>query len=84
MAPLHTFPLPLPNAPPSGYGWSDRDSLTSTLESTTTAFRNGLDQRDQFLGERRCVICGIFGAEFIEYCHIIMDSEPGTVNQNGI
>ncbi|KAI0300968.1 hypothetical protein BC826DRAFT_991663 [Russula brevipes] len=77
MAPLSTIVLPLPpHAPPSGYGRSDRP--LSTL-STTTAFRVGLDQRDQFLGECRCVICGISGIE-IEHCHIIMDSEPHTWN----
>ena len=82
MAPLSTIVLPLPpHAPPSGYGWSDRP--LSAL-STTTAFRIGLDQRDQFLGECRCVICGIYGIGSIEHCHIIMDSEPHTVSQNGI
>ena len=82
MAPLSTLVLPLPpHAPPSGYGWSDRP--LSTL-STTTAFHTGLDQRDQFLGECRCVICGNYGSGILEHCHVIMDSEPHTVSQNGI
>ncbi|KAI0278251.1 hypothetical protein BC826DRAFT_1084967 [Russula brevipes] len=67
MAPLSTLVLPLPpHAPPSGYGWSDRPLSAS---STTTAFRAGLDQRDQFLGECRCVICGNYGSGSIGHCH---------------
>ena len=81
MTPLPTFGLPLPERPPSGYGWSD--SPMSTL-STTTAFNNGIDQRDRFLGKIRCVICGDHGTGSLEHCHIIMDSEPDTVSENGI
>jgi len=73
------LPLP-PDAPPPGFGWADRDF--SAL-STTTAFHAGLDQRDQFLGKCRCVVCGDYGRA-IEHCYIIMDSEPNTVSQNGI
>ncbi|KIY45925.1 hypothetical protein FISHEDRAFT_48249 [Fistulina hepatica ATCC 64428] len=59
MAPLTTFPLPLPpNAPPAGYDWEERDVSVS---STTTAFDTGIDQRDRFFGERCCVICGAGG-----------------------
>ena len=82
MAPLSTLVLPLPpHTPPSGYGLSDRP--LSAL-STTTVFYTGLNQQDQFLGECRCVICGIHGSGVIEHCHIIMDSEPHTVSQNSI
>ncbi|SRR6266576_6861496 len=78
MAPLPPFQLPLSSSrPPSGFGWAGRDF--SAL-STTTAFRTGLDQRDQFLGMSRCVVCGDYGRT-IEHCHIIMDSEPDTVSQ---
>jgi len=69
---MSAFPLPLtPNAPPLGYGWEERD--ISNI-STTTAFKTGIDQRDIFLGESRCVVCG--GTIALEYCHVIMDSEP--------
>jgi len=44
------------NGPPVGYGWEERDNLT--LASKTTAFESEIDQRDKFLGEHRCVICG--------------------------
>ncbi|KIL62167.1 hypothetical protein M378DRAFT_81621 [Amanita muscaria Koide BX008] len=65
MAPLPTFGLPLPQlAPPIGYGRSDHD--LSAL-STTTAFHTRLDQRDQFLGICRCVVCGDYGV--VEHCH---------------
>ncbi|KIJ51665.1 hypothetical protein M422DRAFT_243986 [Sphaerobolus stellatus SS14] len=52
--PLSIIPLPLPpNGPPSGYGWEERD--ISAL-STTTAFNTGIDRRDTFLGQRRCIV----------------------------
>lgn len=76
MPPLLTFCLPLlSGAPPTGYGWSE--SEVSAL-STTTAFRTGIDRRDQFLGIRRCVVCGASSIEGLEHCHIIMVSEPQT------
>ncbi|KXN91128.1 hypothetical protein AN958_02905 [Leucoagaricus sp. SymC.cos] len=56
MAPLSTIPLPLPaNKPPPGYGWEERDI---SVLSTTTAFNTGIERRDTFLGQLRCIICG--------------------------
>lgn len=69
MAPLSMFSLPLPqNGPPPGYGWEEYDISAS---STTTAFNDSIDQRDTFLGQRRCIICGIDCA--LQHCHIIRD-----------
>ena len=57
MPPLHVFALPLPpNGPPPGYGWADRDM---SAMSSLTAFRTRLEGRDRFLGENRCVVCGV-------------------------
>jgi hypothetical protein len=81
MAPLSTLILPLPHAPPSGYGWSD--CVLSTM-LMTTVFYTGLDQWDQFLGKCHCVICGHYGRGNIEHCHVIMDSEPDIVSRNSI
>jgi hypothetical protein len=75
--PLSLFPLPLqPFNPPAGYGWEERDSSTP---SATTTFDTGLDQRDTFLGRRRCIICGEDIA--VNRCHIIMESQPDVVSQ---
>ena len=52
--------------------------------STTTVFHDALDQRDKFLRIGRCVVCGDHGDEIIEHCHVVRDSEPGTVSQTGI
>jgi len=69
------FPLPLPtNGPPEGFGWEGH-SNTSGL-STTTAFNTGVDQRDTFLGQPRCIICGHVNRQALQHCHIIMQSEP--------
>ena len=82
MAPLSTFTLPLPpNQPPPGYGCEERDMSVS---STTTAFDTAIDQRDTFLGQRRCIICGSTNRLVLRYCHIIRDSEPEIVSRMGI
>ncbi|KXN82722.1 hypothetical protein AN958_02060 [Leucoagaricus sp. SymC.cos] len=73
MAPLSTIPLPLPvNQPPPGYGWEERDM---SVLSTTTAFDTGIEQRDTFLGQPRCIICGLAHSILLQHCHIIRDSE---------
>ena len=46
--------------------------------SATTAFIAGIDERDTFLGRRRCVICGTPRA--LEHCQIIWGAEPEFVS----
>lgn len=85
MAPVHPFSLPLSlNGPPTGFGSSDRtfDSLSATTR--TSVFNTGINQRDIFLGIRRCIICGI-RSHVLEYCHIIPPAESErTVSRSGI
>jgi hypothetical protein len=77
--PLTLFPLPLESGePPAGYAWPDR--ATSDL-STTTAFNTGIDERDRFFGQRRCVVCGRQGV-VLQHCHIIPKIEEDTVSRN--
>lgn len=40
-----------------------------SVQSGTTAFNAGLDDRDVFLGARRCVVCGLNAP--LERCHIV-------------
>ena len=84
MVGLSSIPLPLsPNGPPTGYGWEDRDmSLMST--SSTTAFINGINIRDTFLGKLRCIICGITSTFLLRHCYIIGQTEQEDVSQKGI
>jgi len=72
MRPLPTFTLPLPpNGPPSGYNRS--------MWIRSLSFDTGLDNRDRFLGERRCVVCGSgFG---LKRCHIILQPEKAIVSR---
>jgi hypothetical protein len=78
MPPLPVIALPLPpHGPPPGYGWADRDMSTT---SSSTAFRRGLEDRDRFLGEVRCVVCGV---ETFQRCHVIMQSEVDVVSGKG-
>jgi hypothetical protein len=82
MAPLSTFPLPLPlNQPPPGFGWEERDMSVS---SSTTAINTAIDQRDTFLGKRRCIICGSATRLVLQYCHIIKDADAQFVSRTGI
>lgn len=78
MAPLSTFLLPLPsNGPPTGYSWEGHDM---SVLSTTTAFNTGIDERDIFLGKRRCVVCGESADAMLQYCYVIKDKELETVS----
>ncbi|KIJ50474.1 hypothetical protein M422DRAFT_159636 [Sphaerobolus stellatus SS14] len=68
--PLSVFSLPLPqNGPPIGYSWK---KTNVSAFSTTTAFNTGIDRRDIFLGERRCIVCGAEeDMAGLDHCHII-------------
>jgi hypothetical protein len=72
---LPDFQLPLPNQPPAGYGWEEREF--SEL-STTTEFITGINSRDQFLGQSGCVICGLH-PPVLQHCHIVPQAERYTV-----
>jgi hypothetical protein len=79
MVVLTAFPLPLStNGPPLGYGLEEHEM---SLESTTSTFNTRIDQRDTFLGKRRCIICGSSIREVPEYCHIIKATNPETVGR---
>jgi hypothetical protein len=82
MPPLTALPL-VSGAPPNGYGWPDCDEVSS--KSGTTVFQTGIDQRDRFLGEQRCIICGKGGPLSIglKQSHIIPYSEEHFVSQVG-
>ena len=77
---LTSFPLPLESgAPPAGYAWSERALSKS---STTTAFNTGIDERDKFLGQSRCVICGRQEGrtQVFEHSYVIPKPEGFTVS----
>jgi hypothetical protein len=48
--------------------------------STTTTFETGVNERDTFFGQRRCVICGRQGL-VLQHCYIIPKAEEDTVSQ---
>jgi hypothetical protein len=76
---LPQFPLPLPpHQPPSGYRWEERDI---SAVSTTTAFNTGINGRDKFLGQKRCIICGLSTGRVLQHGHIIAQAEPETVSR---
>jgi len=52
---------------------------TVSEDSDSVAFDAELDERDVFLGIRRCVICGEDFPENLERCHIIGCSDLGAV-----
>ena len=69
MSQLTLYPLPhmSPLPPPEFF----QDVKTLSGQSDTVAFNTGLDNRDVFLGERRCVICGDPNQGTLRYCHIV-------------
>lgn len=78
MRALTEFPLPLETgAPPAGYAWSE---CAMSDSSTTTTFETGVNERDTFFGQRRCVICGRQGL-VLQHCYIIPETEEDTVSQ---
>ncbi|KAF8121119.1 hypothetical protein EV363DRAFT_1144011, partial [Boletus edulis] len=52
LPPISAYP---PTAIPAGYGWGEHQMVASKKKR---AFKTGIDARDRFLGQRRCVICG--------------------------
>lgn len=65
--PLLPFSLPLQKQPPVGYGWEEGHDFSVPM--TTTGFCQTVDQRDRFLGQTCCVVCGV--ASILECCHIV-------------
>jgi hypothetical protein len=73
MPPLTTFPpLLLSGAPPDGYSWPEHDNVSSA--SGTSAFQSGIDERDRFLGLRRCLVCGMEFDGVLDRCLIVKES----------
>lgn len=69
MPQLHLYPLPytLPQPPAELFC----NIETESGRSDTVAFKRALDDRDVFLGERRCVICGQSSSTTLQHCHIV-------------
>ncbi|EJD54075.1 hypothetical protein AURDEDRAFT_53357 [Auricularia subglabra TFB-10046 SS5] len=62
--------LPLPvQGPPAGFDYDRGLPAQSTQPSDTTAFDTGLNERDSFRGQQRCVVCG--SGISLDHCHII-------------
>ncbi|EIW76852.1 hypothetical protein CONPUDRAFT_110500 [Coniophora puteana RWD-64-598 SS2] len=68
MSSLNLYPLPYTASNPPAELF--RDIETASGRSDTTAFETDLDERDMFLGRRRCVVCGD-GDRTLQHCHII-------------
>ncbi len=75
---LPQLPVPLPNQPLDGYRPEERD--VSVL-SPTAAFDVVINQRDKFLGRKRCVICGNDDDMVLQPCHIVGQTEQQTVSR---
>ncbi|KAF7976605.1 hypothetical protein HWV62_6104 [Athelia sp. TMB] len=71
---FHRSP-PLPAHGPPGFGWEESSISTA---SSSAACITRIKQRDAFLGQKRCVVCGIAGAPLVQQCFIIPKAEPYT------
>ena len=74
---LNLYPLhyTAPQPPPELF----RDVETVSGHSDTVAFDTGLDNRDVFLGRRRCVVCGEGSPVVLEHCHIVHPTDNAAV-----
>ena len=74
---LNLYPLPytIPQLPSGLFRYVE--TVPGCLD--TAAFETGLNNRDVFLGTRRCVVCGESGPCILEYCHIVGRSDDEAV-----
>jgi hypothetical protein len=57
-----------PDLSPNGHAWEHRDDDSVILPS---AFNSCINQRDKFLGQKRCIICGLVSDMVLQRYHII-------------
>ncbi|KAG6377969.1 hypothetical protein JVT61DRAFT_14765 [Boletus reticuloceps] len=85
MAPLSIFQLPLSNGgPPPGYDWEQCSMSVPSVSDETTTFDTGIDRRDTFLGQRRCVVCGISFYPLLEHVYICEPDHGGRYQWDGL
>ena len=75
MSPLNTYPLPYTASQPPAELVHGVETVSG--RSDTAEFDTGLDNRDVFLGRRRCVVCGV--QRPLQRCHIIRRSDDEVV-----
>ena len=58
-------------------------TVSGCSDIAATGLKMGLEYRDmfEFLGELRCVVCGISGRSFLQLCYIISCSDIETVRR---
>jgi len=52
----------------------------SSSESSVLNVLDAVAERDQFLGENRCIICGFGMEDFLENCYIIAPGDEQTAS----
>ena len=78
---------PLSQSSPSNQSfdgcWEERDGDSVVLPA---AFNESINQRDQFLGQMRCVVCGLASDMVLQHCHIVREPsmwrDKETVSRN--
>jgi hypothetical protein len=87
MTPFSQLPLPFLDQSPDfldqspDWEWEERDEDSVLLP---IAFNDSINQRDKFLGQQRCVICGVASDIVLEHCHIIGGEDEETVSRKKI
>ncbi len=54
------------------------------LASATVAFKTGVDRRDVFLGERRCIVCGRTSKTILKHCYVNPQAQQDWVSHKGV
>jgi hypothetical protein len=68
---FYSLPYTAEQPPPELFHEIEMESECSDI----AAFNTGLEERDLFLGKRKCVVCGTGILEALENCHIIGHSD---------
>lgn len=69
------LPLSFPEQSPD-WEWEERDEDSVLLP---IAFNDSINERDKFLGQKRCVICGVASDMVLQHCHIVDGGYDGIV-----
>jgi hypothetical protein len=80
MTPLSQLPLPFLDQSPD-WEWEEQDDDSVVLP---IAFNDSIKQRDRFLGQQRCVICGVASDIVLQHCHIVGREDKQTVSRKSV
>ena len=80
MSQLNLYPLPYTASEPPQELVQSGETVSRC--SNTAVFNTNVKNRDVFLGEPRCVVCGTSGSYALDHCRIVGRSDVAMVRQH--